>query len=81
MVTTPACKVTWKNGNTPLKTDTIRKGTAPAYNGSITIKQSDEQYSYTFSVWTDGKTTYGPTDTLHAVAGNATYTATFRACP
>ena len=69
--------VTWKNDDTTLKTDTVEEGNAPAYTGTVPEKAEDEQYTYTFSGWTDGTTTYGATDTLPAVTGDITYTATF----
>ena len=73
----PTYTVTWKNGDTVLKTDTVEKGKAPAYSGTVPEKAEDEQYTYTFSGWTDGTNTYGAIDTLPAVTGNITYTATF----
>ncbi|MBQ9247440.1 MAG: hypothetical protein IJ171_02515 [Ruminococcus sp.] len=71
--------VTWKNGDTVLKTDTVEDGTAPAYSGNVPEKAEDDDFTYTFSGWTDGTTTYGATDTLPAVTGDITYTATFDA--
>ena len=69
--------VTWKNGDTTLKTDTVDKDATPAYTGTVPEKAEDEQYTYTFSGWTDGTNTYGASDTLPAVTGDVTYTATF----
>ena len=73
--------VTWKNGDTTLKTDTVDKDAIPAYNGETPTKPENENYTYTFSGWTDGTNTYGATDTLPAVTGDVTYTATFTATP
>lgn len=71
--------VTWKNGDTTLRTDTVNKDAFPAYTGETPVKAEDEQYTYTFSGWSDGTNTYGATDTLPAVTGDITYTATFEA--
>jgi hypothetical protein len=79
----PAVKytVTWKNGDTVLKTDTVEEGGTPVYSGETPVKAEDEQNTYTFSGWTDGTDTYGTTDTLPAVTGDVTYTATFTETP
>ncbi len=69
--------VTWKNGDTVLKTDTVEEGTAPAYSGDVPEKAEDADYTYTFSGWTDDTDTYGATDTLPEVTGDITYKATF----
>ena len=71
--------VTWKNEDgTTLKTDTdVAEGTTPTYDGTTPEKAEDENYTYTFSGWTDGENSYGLTDTLPGVTGNVTYTATF----
>ena len=72
--------VTWKNGDSStLKTDTVEDGAAPAYSGNVPEKAEDDDFTYTFSGWTDGTNTYGATDTLPAVTGDITYTATFDA--
>ena len=71
--------VTWKNGDTVLKTDTVEGGTAPAYTGTVPEKAEDENNTYTFSGWTDGTNTYGASDTLPTVTADVTYTATFAA--
>ena len=71
--------VTWKNGDTTLKTDTVEEGTAPAYTGTTPEQAEDESYTYTFSGWSDGTNAYGATDTLPAVTADVTYTATFTA--
>ena len=76
----PTYTVTWKNGDTVLETDTdVEEGTTPTYDGATPEKAEDENYTYTFAGWTDGTNTYGATDTLPAVAGDITYTATFTA--
>ena len=72
--------VTWANwDNSVIKTDTVDKDAIPAYSGTVPEKAEDENYTYTFSGWTDGTNTYGATDTLPAVTGDITYTATFTA--
>ncbi len=76
----PKYTVTWKNGDTTLETDTdVAEGTMPEYNGETPVQDDDETYTYTFSGWTDGTNTYGKDDTLPAVTGDITYTATFTA--
>ena len=72
--------VTWKNGSSVLETDAgVVEGTAPSYDGAAPTKAADDQYTYTFSGWTDGTTTYGLTDALPAVTADVTYTAVFTA--
>lgn len=51
-------------------------GAAPVYSGEAPTKEGNAQYTYTFSGWSNGSTTYG-IDELPAVSGNATYTAQF----
>ena len=61
--------VTWKNWDgTELQTDTFGYGAIPEYTGETPVKESTEQYTYTFSRW-DPEIT--------AVTENAEYTATF----
>ena len=69
--------VTWKNGDTTLKTDTVDKDAIPVYNGTTPTKAADDSKHYTFSGWSNGTTTYGLNDTLPAVSGDVTYTAVF----
>ena len=71
--------VTWKNGDTVLKTDTVEGGTAPAYTGTAPERAEDANYTYSFAGWTDGTNTYGASDTLPTVTADVTYTATFAA--
>ncbi|MBR3148581.1 MAG: leucine-rich repeat domain-containing protein [Eubacterium sp.] len=73
--------VTWKNEDgTVLETDTdAASGTTPTYNSAAPTKAADYDYTYEFSGWTDGTNSYSLTDTLPAVTGNVTYTATFTA--
>ena len=61
--------VTWKNGDTVLKTEELEYGTKPEYIGEIPTKAGDEQYNYEFNGWTPD---------IIAVTGNATYTAVFK---
>ena len=69
--------VTWKNGDTVLETDTgVAEGATPTYDGTTPEKAEDENYTYTFSGWTDGSNTYAA-DALPAVSGDVTYTAVY----
>ena len=43
--------VTWKNGDTVLKTEKVAPGTVPEYTGEAPVKEDDEKYSYTFTGW------------------------------
>ena len=71
--------VTWKNGDTILEEDTnVPYGTAPKYDGNTPEKEATAQYTYTFSGWNDGETTYAPGE-LPEVTGDVTYTAQFDA--
>ena len=76
----PAYSVTWQNWDgTLLKTDTnVAEGAAPTYNGETPTKAEDNAYTYTFSGWSDGMTTYALDETLSAVTADVTYTAAFR---
>ena len=70
--------VTWKNGETTLKTDTVDKDAIPAYSGDVPTKAENEQYSYTFTGWTDSSNTFYSKDSnLPPVTKDETYTATF----
>ncbi|MBO4425812.1 MAG: leucine-rich repeat domain-containing protein [Clostridiales bacterium] len=72
--------VVFKNEDgTVLQSGAVDYGTNPTYTGTTPTKAEDDQYTYTFAGWSDGTKTYGPTDTLPAVTGDATYTAVFTA--
>ena len=61
--------VTWKSGDTVLKTDeNVPYGTTPTYDGDTPIKASYENYGYVFSGWSPE---------VNAVTGDITYTAQF----
>lgn len=78
----PTYTVTWKNGDDVIKTDTVEEGTAPVYNGETPTKADDENYTYTFSGWTDSSNTFYSKDSnLPAVTKDETYTAQFTAKP
>ena len=70
--------VTWKNGDDPIEIDEgVAYGTSPSFDGTAPAKAADTYYTYAFSGWRCGDTTYGLNDTLPPVTGDATYTATF----
>ena len=60
--------VTWKNGDTVLKSEKVAYGDTPVYSGETPTKEGDAQYSYVFAGWTPE---------IVAVTGDVTYTATF----
>ncbi len=63
--------VAWKNyDGTVLKTDSLKTGDVPSYDGNTPTKPTDGETMFVFSGWDKP---------LSAVTGNATYTATFRA--
>ncbi len=73
--------VTWLNyDNSELGTTTVQYGATPSYDGATPEKAEDENYTYTFSGWSDGSNTYAA-DALPAVSGDVTYTAVFTADP
>lgn len=44
--------ITWVDGNgDTIKIDTVIHGETPSYNGTTPVKNSDEQYTYTFKGW------------------------------
>ena len=71
--------VTWKNGDDVIKTDTVEEGATPTYDGETPTKAEDENYTYTFSGWKVGETTYALNEALPPVTGDVTYTAQFDA--
>ena len=77
-VPAPTYTVTWMNGDEVLETDeNVEEGSLPSYNGEAPEKAEDDENTYTFAGWTDGKNTYGLTDTLPNVIADVTYTAVF----
>ena len=60
--------ITWMNGDTVLKVESVAYGETPVYSGETPVKEGDAQYSYTFSGWSPEVT---------SVTGDATYTAVF----
>ncbi|MBP5270743.1 MAG: hypothetical protein ILO42_07290, partial [Clostridia bacterium] len=73
----PKYTIIWKNGDTVLKTERVEIHQTPEYSGEVPTKADDDDYTYTFSGWTDGKNSYGLSDKLPEVSDDATYTATY----
>ena len=75
--------VTWLNyDNSELGTTTVQYGATPSYDGETPTKPEDENNTYTFAAWDDGKITYVlGVDDLPPVTGDVTYTAVFTAEP
>ena len=73
--------VSWVNDDgTVLEfSDDVRPGSVPAYHGETPEKEADDEYTYTFSGWTDGENNYGLNDQLPRSYTHKTYTATFEA--
>ncbi len=62
--------VTWINGDTLLKTETLEYGSMPSYDGETPTKiDPNGKYTYTFSGWSPE---------IKAVTGNITYSAQFK---
>ena len=64
--------ITWKNGDTVLKTDTVEDGATPSYTGETPTKPEDDENTYEFSGWDPE---------IVAATADATYTAQFTATP
>ena len=64
--------VTWKNGTTTLLTEVYLKGETPAFTGAAPTKETDAQYTYTFSGWTPAITAMGNSDVTYNAAFNKT---------
>ena len=62
---------------TVLQSGLVDCGTNPVYTGTTPAKAETDTYTYTFAGWDDGSKTYGPAETLPAVAADVTYTAVF----
>ena len=73
--------VTWMNEDEVLKTETVRKGEIPVYDGETPVKAPDAGSHYVFSGWTSGSSVFGPDDELPPVEENVVYTAVFAAEP
>lgn len=69
--------VTWKDGSTVLKEETLAKNTKPSYDYQ---KPASEQWVYTMTGWSDGTTTYAA-DELPLVTKDVTYIAQYDAEP
>lgn len=65
--------ITWKNyDGEVIKTETVKYGTNPIYNGDTPMRPSDQEYQYVFLKWDKF---FSP------VTSNVEYTAIFRAIP
>ena len=76
--------VTWmsQDGNTTLKTDTVKAGEVPEYNDTAPTKASDGQYNYTFNGWASSVNQEdGLNLSQHPVDANVTYYAAFSKSP
>lgn len=62
--------VTWKNGDTDIKTDSVAYGATPVYEGEAPTKEATAQYTYSFTGW-------NPDPTTTPVNGDMTYNAQF----
>ena len=60
-----------------LQSGKVAYGDTPSYTGEAPTKDKTAQYTYTFAGWNDGTNTYGLSDTIPAVKGDATYTVVF----
>ena len=60
--------ITWKNGSSTIKTDSVVKDYAPIYSGATPTKAADAQYTYSFSGWSP---------TVANATANVTYTAQY----
>ena len=60
-----------------LQSGKIEYGEIPTYTGTEQTKEETDEFTYSFAGWSDGTTTYGVSDPLPAVTGDATYTAVF----
>lgn len=60
-----------------LQSGKIEYGEIPTYTGTEPTKEETNEFTYSFAGWSDGTTTYGVSDPLPAVTGDATYTAVF----
>ena len=69
--------VTWKNGDTTIKTDTVTYGESPAYTSATPTRDATAQYTYTFSGWKKAGDNTVYTTTFPAVSADVTYTAYF----
>ena len=78
--TIPNYTVTWKSGDTVLKTDVVKAGSTPVYDGEMPTKSEDDDYTYTFTGWGNETGTYEP-DSLPPVTGEVTYEAQFSSVP
>lgn len=64
--------VTWKNGTTTLLTEVYLKGETPAFTGAAPTKETDAQYTYTFSGWTPAITAMENSDVTYNAEFNKT---------
>ena len=72
----PYGDVTWKlDADTVIDTTKVLYGDAPTHD--VPVKPDEDNYTFTFTGWNDGTTTYAPAAALPEVTDDATYTATF----
>ena len=72
--------VTFNNyDGTELQSVQVQINGHPVYTGETPVKPQDNYFTYTFSGWSDGATTYAADAELPAVTEDVTYTAVFTA--
>ena len=69
--------VEFKNGDEVLQSETLEYGANVTFGEDVPTSDSDAQYTYVFSGWTDGENNYAIDETLPTVTGDVCYQALF----